>query len=52
MNNLYIAPFISKTWAAFEREIIQVINILDSTLYKIDFFPILSTDFTRLELKK
>jgi hypothetical protein len=28
INNLYFAPFISKTKAAFEREIIQVINNL------------------------
>jgi hypothetical protein len=39
-----IAPFISKTMAAFEREIIQIINDFDLTLNKTDFFP--STDLT------
>jgi hypothetical protein len=33
-----IAPFISKTMAPFEKEIIQVIINFDSTLNKKDFF--------------
>jgi hypothetical protein len=32
-----IAPFISKTMAAFERESIQLINNLDPTRNKNDF---------------
>jgi hypothetical protein len=45
-----IAPFISKTWAPLEREIIQVIIDFDSTLYKNDFFSIIST-YLRPEFK-
>jgi hypothetical protein len=41
-----IAPFISKTVAAFERVIIQVINNSDFTLNKKLFFSIIWTELT------